>query len=150
VARSRPGPDVRPAHGVHPLRHHWRRRAAELARATSAAESDRGTMAKLRMPTATAAALSVRERVLLFCTASCADGQHAGVTGEAVTAMAVKGIIERDASGASHSRIRDAPCCGRCCRTYEVQRRTALRAQIARRVARPIARHHIRREMGSG
>ena len=48
-------------------------------------------MAKLRMPTAIAAALSVRERVLLFCAASGTDWQHAGIAGEIVTAMVVKG-----------------------------------------------------------
>jgi hypothetical protein len=52
------------------------------------------------MPTATAAALSVRERVLLFCAASGTDWQHAGIPGEIVTAMVVKGLIERDAAGA--------------------------------------------------
>ena len=57
-------------------------------------------MAKLRMPTATAANLSVRERVLLFCAASGTDWQHAGITGENVTAMMVKGLISRDAAGA--------------------------------------------------
>jgi hypothetical protein len=56
-------------------------------------------MAKLTMPTATAAGLSVRERVLLFCAASGTDWQHAGITGESVTAMVVKGLIERDAVG---------------------------------------------------
>jgi hypothetical protein len=38
VTRSRASAIVRPTHGVHPVRHHRCRRAAELARATSAAE----------------------------------------------------------------------------------------------------------------
>jgi hypothetical protein len=57
-------------------------------------------MAKLTMPAEAAKALSVRERVLLFCAASGTDWVHAGVTGETVTAMVVKGLIERDAGGA--------------------------------------------------
>jgi hypothetical protein len=48
-------------------------------------------MAKLTMPTATAAGLTVRERVLLYCAASGTDWQHAGVRGEQVTTMVVKG-----------------------------------------------------------
>jgi len=43
-------------------------------------------MAKLTMPTATAAGLSVRERVLLLCAAG-TDWQHAGIPGETVAAM---------------------------------------------------------------
>ena len=58
-----------------------------------------GMMAKLTMPTATAAGLTVRERVLLYCAASGTDWQHAGVTGEHVTTMVVKGLISRDAGG---------------------------------------------------
>jgi hypothetical protein len=57
-------------------------------------------MAKLSMPAEAAKALSVRERVLLFCAASGTEWVHAGVTGETVTAMVVKGLIERDAGGA--------------------------------------------------
>ena len=57
-------------------------------------------MAKLSMPAEAAKALSVRERVLLFCAASGTDWLHAGVTGENVTAMVVKGLLERDAAGA--------------------------------------------------
>jgi hypothetical protein len=52
-ARQRPpiagatpaGADIRPAHGVHPPRHHRCRRPAELARATGAGEPDRRAMA---------------------------------------------------------------------------------------------------------
>jgi hypothetical protein len=65
-----------------------------------AGEFDRCPMAKLtKMPSADAASLSVRERVLLFCAASGTDWQHAGITGESVTAMVVKGLIVRDAVG---------------------------------------------------
>jgi hypothetical protein len=56
-------------------------------------------MAKLSMPAEAAKALSVRERVLLFCAASGTDWVHAGVTGETVTAVVVKGLISRDAAG---------------------------------------------------
>jgi hypothetical protein len=56
-------------------------------------------MAKLIIPAEAAKALSVRERMLLFCAASATDWQHAGITGEAVTAMIVKGLISRDAAG---------------------------------------------------
>ena len=47
LAGSRPNPGVRPAHGVHQLRHHRRRRPAELARAGAAAKPHRHTMAKV-------------------------------------------------------------------------------------------------------
>jgi len=57
-------------------------------------------MAKLTMPADAAKTLAVRERVLLFCAASGTDWLHAGVTGETVTAMAVKGLVERNAAGA--------------------------------------------------
>jgi hypothetical protein len=43
--------------------------------------------------------LSVRERVLLFCVASGTEWEHAGITGDTVTGMVVKGLIERDAGG---------------------------------------------------
>jgi hypothetical protein len=39
VARSRAGTDIRPTHGVHPLRNHRSRRAAELAREQPARET---------------------------------------------------------------------------------------------------------------
>ena len=56
-------------------------------------------MAKLSTPADTANLLTVRERVLLFCAASGTDWVHAGITGETVTAMIVKGLIVRDAGG---------------------------------------------------
>jgi hypothetical protein len=43
---------------------------------------------------------STFERVLLFCAASGTDWLHAGVTGETVTAVVVKGLVERDTAGA--------------------------------------------------
>ena len=56
-------------------------------------------MAKQPKPEAIAADLTVRERVLLFCAASNTDWEHAGIPGETVTGMVVKGLIERDAGG---------------------------------------------------
>jgi len=41
----------------------------------------------------------VRERMLLFCIGSGSDWQPAGVTGETVTALVVKGLLVRDALG---------------------------------------------------
>jgi hypothetical protein len=53
----------------------------------------------LRQPENVAAGLSVSERLLLFCIASHTDWQKAGVTGTTVTAMMVRGLIERNAGG---------------------------------------------------
>jgi hypothetical protein len=53
----------------------------------------------LRQPENVAAGLSVLERLLLFCIASHTDWQKAGVTETTVTAMMVRGLIERDAGG---------------------------------------------------
>ena len=44
-------------------------------------------------------ALGMREHVLLFCIGSGTDWQRAGVTGETVTAMVVRGLLVRDAKG---------------------------------------------------
>jgi hypothetical protein len=46
-----------------------------------------------------AEALTVPERLLLFCVASDTDWQKAGITGATITAMVVKGLIDRDAAG---------------------------------------------------
>jgi hypothetical protein len=46
-----------------------------------------------------AAGLTVRERLLLFCTASGTDWGHAGVPGKTVTAMMVKGFVNHDTAG---------------------------------------------------
>jgi hypothetical protein len=54
-------------------------------------------MAKKPEPGATP--LRVRERMLLFCVASGTDWQRAGVTGETITALVVRGLIVRDAHG---------------------------------------------------
>ena len=56
-------------------------------------------MSKLTMPRADVARLSVRERVLLLCVASSTDWQRAGVPGETVTGMIVKGLVVRGAVG---------------------------------------------------
>jgi len=45
------------------------------------------------------ATTSVEERRLLFCFASRTDWQKAGVTSETVTAMIIKGLLDRDAAG---------------------------------------------------
>ena len=39
------------------------------------------------------------ERVLLFCVASDTDLEHAGITGTTVTAMIVRGLVQRDPAG---------------------------------------------------
>jgi hypothetical protein len=52
----------------------------------------------------------VPERVLLFCVASGAEWERAGITGATVTAMIVRGLIERDAANRlALSLSRDAP-----------------------------------------
>jgi hypothetical protein len=52
-----------------------------------------------RKPESIAGGLSVPERILLFCLASGTDWQKAAVTGETVTVMMVKALVERDAAG---------------------------------------------------
>ena len=44
-------------------------------------------------------ALTVRERILLFCVASGTDWQRAGIPGEIVTEMVVKSLVVRDPLG---------------------------------------------------
>jgi hypothetical protein len=56
-------------------------------------------MAKRPTPGVIAADLTVRERILLFCIGSATDWERAGITGETVTAMVVKGLIVRAALG---------------------------------------------------
>ena len=46
-----------------------------------------------------AAALSVPERVLLFCVASRTDWERAGITGTMVTATVIRGLIAREPTG---------------------------------------------------
>jgi hypothetical protein len=43
--------------------------------------------------------LTVSERVLLFCVASGTDWERAGITGSMVTAMIVRGLIQRGPDG---------------------------------------------------
>jgi hypothetical protein len=52
-----------------------------------------------KQPTPEIASLGVRERMLLFCVGSGTDWQRAGVTGETVTALVVRGLIVRDGRG---------------------------------------------------
>jgi hypothetical protein len=54
-------------------------------------------MAKLTMPAEAAEALSVRERLILFCVASGTDWQYVASGGETITGLVFKGLIERDA-----------------------------------------------------
>jgi hypothetical protein len=56
-------------------------------------------MAKLSMPAEAAKALSVPERLLLFCVASETDWRHAKIAERLVTEAVVKGLITRDAAG---------------------------------------------------
>jgi hypothetical protein len=42
--------------------------------------------------------LSTPERILLFCIASGTEWAEAGVTGATVTAMVVRGLVDRDAA----------------------------------------------------
>jgi hypothetical protein len=46
-----------------------------------------------------AAALSIPERVLLFCVASNTEWERAGITGALVTSMVIKGLIAREPTG---------------------------------------------------
>jgi hypothetical protein len=55
-------------------------------------------MAKLPTPDTTIA-LTVKERVLLFCAGSSTDWQRASVMSETVTALIVRGLIVRNATG---------------------------------------------------
>jgi hypothetical protein len=52
-----------------------------------------------KQPTADTTSLGVRDRMLLFCVGSGTDWQRAGVTGETVTALVVRGLIVRDVRG---------------------------------------------------
>jgi hypothetical protein len=55
-------------------------------------------MAKPR--TSDTIALTVQERVLLFCAGSGTDWQRAGVMSETVMALIVRGLLVRNATGA--------------------------------------------------
>ncbi len=52
-----------------------------------------------KRPTLDIMALTVRERVLLFCVGSGTSWQRAGIPEETVTEMTVRGFISRDALG---------------------------------------------------
>jgi hypothetical protein len=52
-----------------------------------------------KRPTPDVSALTTRERILLFCVASGANWQRAGITGEVVTALIVRGFLVRDERG---------------------------------------------------
>jgi hypothetical protein len=56
-------------------------------------------MAKLKMPSDAAKALTVPERLLLLCVASGIDFKHAKIAEKVVTEVVVKGLIERDTGG---------------------------------------------------
>jgi hypothetical protein len=56
-------------------------------------------MAKLKMPSDAAKALTVPERLLLLCVASTIDFKHAKIAEKVVTDVVVKGLIERHAAG---------------------------------------------------
>jgi len=53
---------------------------------------------KLDDPQAQATSLSIPERILLFCIASKTEWERAGIAGATVTAMVIKGLVERDAA----------------------------------------------------
>ena len=52
-----------------------------------------------KQPRPDVASLGVREHMLLFCGGSGTDWQRAGVTGDTITAMVVRGLIVRDGRG---------------------------------------------------
>jgi hypothetical protein len=52
-----------------------------------------------KMPAEVAAALSVRERVLLFCIGSGTDWLLARITEETVITTLLKGLVQRDTTG---------------------------------------------------
>ena len=62
-------------------------------------------MAKRPTPDHAAAGLTVGERLLLFCIGSRTDWQRAGVTGETVTALVVKGLLARPRRRKSRPRL---------------------------------------------
>jgi hypothetical protein len=56
-------------------------------------------MAKPKPDSPAAPALSIPERILLFCVASETDWERAGITGTVVTTLVIKGLIGRDPMG---------------------------------------------------
>jgi hypothetical protein len=68
----------------------WGRMSDRTSRATIAEMKDASNII--------AADLSTPERILLFCVASGTQWAQAGVTGATVTAMVVRGLVDRDAA----------------------------------------------------
>jgi hypothetical protein len=56
-------------------------------------------MSKRPVKAGAPSALSIQERILLFCVASGTDWEHAGITGPLVTSMVIKGLIAREPTG---------------------------------------------------
>ena len=56
-------------------------------------------MVELALPVDEAASLSGRERVMLFCAASCTNLQQVALSREVMTGLAIKGLISRSAVG---------------------------------------------------
>jgi hypothetical protein len=52
-----------------------------------------------KQPTSDTASLGVRERMLLFCVGRGTNWRRAGLTGETVTTLIVRGLIVRDKQG---------------------------------------------------
>jgi hypothetical protein len=68
-------------------------------------------------PESITADLTVPERILLLCIDSRTDWQKVSrITGETVTAVVAKGLVDRDLRGGSRSRAKDAPRSRRCSR----------------------------------
>jgi hypothetical protein len=89
-----------------------------------------------KRPTPDANALTTWERILLFCIASGTNWQWAGITGEVVTALIVRGFLVRDATG--HLALTDngqAALRAHCCRGCDV-RISVLMACAATHAAR--------------
>ena len=58
-----------------------------------------GKAAQAGRPSGPGRPLRIPERILLFCIASKTKWERAGITGATVTAMVIRGLIERDAAG---------------------------------------------------
>jgi hypothetical protein len=56
-------------------------------------------MAKLSMPTEVAKALSIRERMLLFCIASDTDRKKAAFNDVVISRLVAKGLVDRKPGG---------------------------------------------------
>jgi hypothetical protein len=89
---------LRPTRGLNRMRNHRRLRATESA---DVSKPDRVTRPMAKRPTADmiAEGLTVPERVLLFCIASAADWQKAGITHATAQQMMIRGLIDRHPAG---------------------------------------------------